>query len=96
MARWKDMKKEREAQRCAEDKQKGRFYRLSTRRFIPEGNKVSKVLIHLPSFTFRRHGSQLVDSSIIMTVMSNSECALLLKCSATGDTSVLWCVVSNR
>ena len=90
------MNKEKEAQRCAEDKQKGRFYRLSTWRFIPEGDEVSRVLIHLPSFTFRTHGSRLVDSSITMTIMSDSECAQVLKCSATGDTSVLQCVMSNR
>ena len=73
-----------------------RFHRLSTRKFIPEGDEVSRVLILLPSFTFRRHGSQLGDSSITMTVMSATECAPLFKCSAAGETSVLRCVMSDR
>ena len=45
-----------------EGKVRQRFHRLSTRRFIPEGDKVARVLIHLLSFTFRRHGSQLGDT----------------------------------
>lgn len=73
-----------------------RFHRLSTLRFIPEGDEVSRVLIHLPSLTFRRHGSRLGDRSITMTIMSVTECPPLLKCSATGDTSVLRCVMSDR
>ena len=59
--RWKDMKKEKEAQSYTEDIWNGRFYRLSTRRFIPEGDNVSRVFINLPSFTFCRHGSRLVN-----------------------------------
>ena len=77
-------------------KRKVNFLRLSTRRFIPEGNEVSRVLIHLPSFIFRRHGSQLGDNLITMTDMSDSKCAPLLKRLATGDTSVLRCAMSNR
>ena len=73
-----------------------KFHRLSTRTLILEGNEVSRVLIHLPSFTIRRHGLRLVDSSITMTVMSDTECAPLLKCSVTGDTSVLQCAMSDR
>ena len=84
-----------ETQSCTEDEEV-RFHRLSIRRFILEGNKVSRILIHLPSFTFRRHGSWLVDSSITMTVMSYTEFARLLKCFTTGDTSVLRCTISDR
>ena len=91
-----DTQKEKEAQRCVEDKKKCRFYRLSTRRFIPEGNEVSKVLIDLPSFTFHRYGSRLVDSSITMIIMSDSECAPVLKCLTTGDSRVLQYVMSNQ
>ena len=74
----------------------GRIYRLSTLRFIPKGDKVSKVLIHLLSRIFHRHASQSQASLITMTVMSDSLCASLLKCSATGDSSVLRCVISYR
>ena len=73
-----------------------RFHRLSTLRFIPEGDEVSMVLIHLPSLTFHRHGSRLGDRSNTMTVMFVTKCPPLLKCSATGDTSVLRCVMSDR
>ena len=44
---------------------KGLIHRLSTRRIIPEGDEVYKVLIHLPSFTFRidtGHGWVIVPS----------------------------------
>ena len=34
-----------------------RIYRLSTLRFIPKGDEVPKVLIHLLSHIFRRHAS---------------------------------------
>ena len=89
----------------AEEKKNPRVYgrwreakahKRSVQRFIPEGDKVSRVLIHLPSFTFRRHGSWLGDSSVTMIVMSNTQCAPLLKCSATKDTSVLQCMMSDR
>ena len=60
------------------------------------GDEVSRVLIYLPSFTFRRHEPRLGDSSITMTVMSATECVPLLKCSVTGETSVLQCVMSDR
>ena len=83
------MKKEKEAQSCVEDKQKDIIYWLSTLKFIPEGDQVSRVLIHLPFITFGRHGSRLVDSSITMTVMSDSQCAPLFKCLVTEDMSVL-------
>ena len=73
-----------------------RFHRLSTPRFIAERDEVSGALIHLPSFTFGTHGSRLGDSLITMTFMSDIECALLLKCLDTGDTSVLRCVMSDR
>ena len=91
-----DTREEKETQGCSEGEGKQRFHRLSTWRYIPEGNEVFRVLIHLPYFTFRRHGSRLGDCSVTMTVMFNAEFALLLKCSATGDTSVLRCMVSDR
>ena len=74
----------------------GRIYRLSTLRFIPRGDKVPKVLIHLLSRTLRSHASWLRASSITMTDMSDSACVLLLKCATTGDSSVLRCVISYR
>ena len=80
----------------AEGEGRQRFHRLSTQRIIPEGNKVSRVLIHLSSFTFRRHGSRLGDNLITMTVMSATESAPLLKCSATGETTVLQCMMSDQ
>ena len=58
-------------------RRKVKFHRLSTRRFIPEWSEVSRVLIHLPSFTFRRQGSRLGDNSITMTaVVHNTSMAL--------------------
>ena len=89
-------KRKKGDQRYVESEGKGRFYRLSTRRFIPEGNDVSRVLIHLPSLIFHRHGSRLGGRSITMIATSDSECAPLLKCSSTGDTSVLRCTMWNR
>ena len=76
--------------------EEGRFYRLSTQRFIPTGDEVPRVLIHLPSCVFRRHASRLRASSITMTPMSDSLCAPLLKCSTTGDCSVLRWVMWYR
>ena len=73
-----------------------RYHRLSTLRFIPEGDEVPRVLIHLLSRILRKHASRLRASSITMTAMSDSLCAPLLKCSATGDSSVLRCVMSYR
>ena len=55
---------------CTEGERRQRFHRLTAQRFIPEGDKVSRGMIHLPSFIFRRHGSRLGDSSITMTIMS--------------------------
>ena len=60
-------------QRRMESKGKGKFHRLSTWRFIPEGNDVSRVLIHLSSLIFRRHGSRLGGRSITMIAMSDSD-----------------------
>ena len=74
----------------------GRFLRLSSLRFIPRGNKVSRVLIHLLSLTLHRQGSWLRVCSITMTDMSARLCSQLLKCAYMGDSSVLQCVMSNR
>ena len=60
-----DIKKEKATQRYKEDEEKVSFYRLSTWRFIPKGNQVSRVLIHLPPYTFHRHGSWLADAHIL-------------------------------
>ena len=89
-------KKGKKDQRCMESKGKGKFHGLWTWMFIAEGNDVSRVLIHLPSLIFRRHGSWLGGRSITMISMSCSECALLLNCSATGDASVLLCTIDGR
>ena len=78
-----------------EGEEKIRFHRLSTGRFIPEGNEVSRVLIHLPSFTLRGHGSRLVDSSITMTVIFDSECALPLQ-SFDCDCDDTWLSLSHQ
>ena len=73
-----------------------RLHRLSTRRFIPKGNAVPRVLIHRLSRIFRKHGSRLLTWSITITAMSVCECASLLKCAATGESSVLRCAMSWR
>ena len=86
----------RKGQRCTEVKGRADFHRLSTWRFIPEGNDVSRVLIHLLPLIFCRHGSRLGGRSITMIARSDSECAPLLKCLATGDTFVPRCAMSNR
>ena len=70
------------------------IYRPSTLRFILEGDKVSRVLIHLLSLIFHKHASRLRASSTARTAMSDSLCVLLLKCSATSVSSVLRCAVS--
>ena len=67
-----------------------------TLRFIRKGNEVPRVLIHLFSLTFRRHTSQLWVNSVAMTAMSDSSCVPQLKCSATGDSSVLRSAMSYR
>ena len=72
---WEDTDEGKRTQRYANNQRKDKFHRLSTCRFILKGNKVSRVLIHLPSITLGRHGSWLEDSSITMTVMSDSKCA---------------------
>ena len=71
----------------ANDQRKDKFRRLFTWRFIPKGNKVSRVLIYLSSFNVHRHGSWLEGCSITMIVMSDSECAPLFKCSVAGNIS---------
>ena len=68
----------------------------TTLRLIPEGYEVPRVLIHLLFWIFHRHGSRLRIWSITMTAMSANECASPLKCCATGDSSVLRCVMSYR
>ena len=70
-----------------------RHHRLSTLRFIPEGNKVPRILIHLLSQILCRHGSWLETKSITMTVMSARECAWWLKWATTGESSVLLCMI---
>ena len=75
---------------------KGQVYRPSTLRFIPKGNEVPRVLIHQLSLIFCRHASRLRANSMAMTAMSASSCVRLLKCSATGDSSVFRCVMSYR
>ena len=70
--------------------------RLSTLRFIPCKNVVPRSLIHLLSLIFCRVGSSLCNWSITITAMSPTECAALLKCTATGDSSVLRCTMSDR
>ena len=74
----------------------GRFHRLSTLRFIPTGDEVLRVLIHLPSLVFRRHASWLRASSITMTAMSHSLCTPLLRTARSGPncTSNLWTNIS--
>ena len=67
----------------------GRIYKQWSLRFIPKGDEVPKVLINLLSRIFRRHVLLLRASSITLTVMSDSMCASLLKCSPTGDSAVL-------
>ena len=68
-------------------------YRPSTLRFIPRGDEVPRVLIHLLFLIFRRHASWLQSNSIAMTAMPNSSCVPLFKCSAAGDFSPLMCDV---
>ena len=68
----------------------GRLHRLSTLKFIPEGNEVARVLIHLIARTFHRQESWLYISSVMITATFAWKCALLLKCAATRDSSVLW------
>ena len=58
----------------------GRIYTLSTLRFIPKGDEVPKVLIHLLSHIFRRHASRLQASSITMTDTSDSMCSAVEMC----------------
>ena len=57
-----------------------RFHRISTLRFIPKGYEVPRVMIHLLS----------------STIMSASVRPLALRCSATGDSLVLLCVMLKR
>ena len=73
-----------------------RFHSESTLRFIPEGCEVPRVLIHLLSRILRRHWSRLYSWSIIATIMSVCECPSPLKCTATGDSSVLLCTILKR
>ena len=54
-------------QRYSEDPE-GTFYRLSTLKFIPAGEEVTGVQIHLPSRIFRRHALWLRASSVTMTM----------------------------
>ena len=68
-----------------------RFHRESILRFIPEGYEVPRILIQLLSHILRRHGLWLYIWSIATTVMSERACPSPLKCSATGDSSVLLC-----
>ena len=55
------------------------FYKLLALRFIPRGNEVSRVLIHLLSLIFSRLVSRLWANPIAMIAMSES--------------SVLWCAM---
>ena len=75
---------------------RSRLHRESTLRFIPKGCEVPRVLIHLLSRIFRRQWSRLRIWSITMRTLSACECASLLKCSATGESLVLQCAMSNR
>ena len=70
-----------------------RLHRLSNLRFIPCGDKVSRVLIHLLSLIFCRQESWLHTWLIPTTVMSAWEQVPLLKLSATGDSLVLRCTM---
>ena len=58
-----------------------------TLRFISKGYKVPQ--IHVLSRILLRHGSRLCIWSITMTAIRLRVCLLLLKCSTTGDCSVL-------
>ena len=71
----------------------GRLHRLSTWRFVPKGNEVLRVLIHLVYQVLRRQGSWLCTWSMTITVISACECGLLLKCTAMGESSVLLCMI---
>ena len=73
-----------------------RFHSESTLRFIPEECEVPRVLIHLLSRILRRHGSRLYSWSITATTMSACECPSPVKCTATGDSSVLLCAMLKR
>ena len=72
-----------------------RHHRLSTLRFIPEGNKVLRVLILLLSRILHRQESWLETRSITMTVMSARECVPWLKWATTGEFSVLVTVAES-
>ena len=72
-----------------------RLHRLSTLRFILKGNEVSRVLIHLLSQILCRQESWLCTWLMAITVMSAWECSSMLKCAATGESSVLLCVMSK-
>ena len=74
----------------------GRLHRLSTLQFIPSGADVPRVLIHLPSLILRRQGSWVQSWSIIMTPKLAQLCSPLVKCSATGESSVLWCAMLKQ
>ena len=55
--RWKGHGKREKGQRCMESKRKSRFHSLSTKRFIPERNDVSRVTWrHTDSRVARRSG----------------------------------------
>ena len=73
----------------------GRLHRLLTRRFIPKGNDVFRVLIHLLSRIFHRQGSRLCTWSMTITVTFVWECASVLKCADTGESSILLCMMSK-
>ena len=73
-----------------------RFHSESTLRFIPEGCKVPRVLIHLLSRILMRHGSRLYSWSITTTAMSVCECPSPVKWFATGDSSILLCAMLKR
>ena len=73
-----------------------RLHRLSTWKFIPEGDEALSVLIHLLSWVLHRQGSWLCTGSMTIVVIPACECKSPLKWAAMGETSVFLCRISER
>ena len=74
----------------------GMFHRLLSLRFIPSGNNVRMILIHLLFLILLRQGSCLRVHSITMKDMAARVCGPLLNGDVTGDSSVLLCAMSYQ
>ena len=74
----------------------GRFHRVSTQRFIPGGNEVLRVLVHLLFHILPRWRSWLCTWSMTITVISACECDSLWKWAALGESSLLLCKISEQ